>query len=152
MADEIVDAEGRKLAIDFRLSQDAAQTPRGVHVGRLLTVDRIVGEPAAKLALAQRHQALAVDMESWAVVDVCRREKVRCLAIRTISDPVDRALPKDIDHLVKRKSTAGRLGAAAGAILRRPSSIKDMWQLREDALVASDRLAKFLAGVIDQLG
>ena len=151
MADEIVDSQGRKLAIDFRLPHGAAQMPRGLHVGRLVTVERIVGEPAAKQALAEHHAALAVDMESWAVADVCREEKIRCLAIRAISDPLERALPRDIDNLVKRKSTAGRLGAAAGAILRRPSSIKDMWQLKEDALVASERLANFLAGIVAQL-
>ncbi len=151
MADEIVDEQGHKLAIDFRLPPDATQMPRGLHVGRLVTVARIVGEPAAKRALAQRHAALAVDMESWSVAEVCRQEKIRFLSIRAISDAVDRALPRDIDNLVKRKSTAGRLGAAAGAILRRPSSIKDMWQLKEDALVASERLANFLAGVVEQL-
>jgi adenosylhomocysteine nucleosidase len=101
--------------------------------------------------LGQQHEALAVDMESMAVADVCRQEQVRCLSIRVISDAVDQALPKDIDYLVTRKTLAGRIGAAAGAAVRRPSSIKDMWQLKEDALVASDRLAKFLAGIIGQL-
>ncbi len=90
-------------------------------------------------------------MESIAVAEVCRDARARFLAVRAISDAVDEPLPEDIDYLVKRRSTAGRLGAAAGAILRRPSSIKDMWQLKEDALVASERLANFLAGVIAQL-
>ena len=98
-----------------------------------------------------RHAALAVDMESMAVAQVCRAEKVRFLSVRVIIDEVDRALPRDIDSLLNKKSTAGRLGAAAGAILRRPASIKDMWQLKEDALAASERLAKFLVGVVGQL-
>jgi adenosylhomocysteine nucleosidase len=90
-------------------------------------------------------------MESIGVAQVCSGEKVRFLSVRVIVDTVERALPRDIDLLVNKKSTAGRLGAAAGAILRRPSSIKDMWQLKEDALVASQRLAKFLVGVVGQL-
>ena len=151
LADEIVDTTGRALTIDFKLSADAAASPTRVHVGRLLTMDHVVERADEKHALGKEFAALAVDMESLGVAEVCAREKVRFLSVRVIGDAVDRTLPRDIDRLVKQKSTAGRLGAAAGALLRRPGSIKDMWQLKEDALVASERLAKFLAGLIGQL-
>jgi adenosylhomocysteine nucleosidase len=151
MADQIVDTADRLLDIDFKLDRESLAATKHLHVGRLLTADRIIRDPQEKRALGQRHAALAVDMESMAVAEVCRNEKVRFLAVRVISDTVDRALPQDIDNLVKQKSTAGRLGAAAGALLRRPASIKDMWQLKEDALVASERLANFLSGVVGQL-
>ncbi len=146
MADSIADDSRRQLAIDFKM-------PPGphLHVGRLLTVDRVIDDPGEKRSLGTKHGALAVDMETLAVADVCSREKVRFLSVRVIIDEVDRRLPRDIDVLVKKKSTAGRLGAAAGAIMRRPSSVKDMWQLKEDALVASESLAKFLVGIIGQL-
>jgi adenosylhomocysteine nucleosidase len=134
IADTIVDADGAQLAIDFKLA-----------------VDRVIRDTAEKRELGKRHGALAVDMESMGVARVCSSDKVRFLSVRVIVDTVDRTLPRDIDLLVNKKSTAGRLGAAAGAILRRPSSIKDMWQLKEDALVASERLAKFLVGVVGQL-
>jgi adenosylhomocysteine nucleosidase len=149
MADEIVDTADRKLLVELKLAQDIRQPH--LHLGRLLTTDRIIAKPKEKRALGIRHGALAVDMESWAVADVCRREKIRFLSVRIVSDAVGQTLPEDIDYLIKRRTTAGRIGAAAGAILRRPSSIKEMWQLKEDALVASDRLARFLAGVVEQL-
>ncbi|MBI2823844.1 MAG: 5'-methylthioadenosine nucleosidase [Planctomycetia bacterium] len=145
---EIVDVSGRALSIDLR--GEYAPAAR-VHVGRLLTVDKIVRAPAEKKALGEQHQALAVDMESWAVGEVCRQDKVRFLAIRVISDAVDDELPKELDRLVMQTSTAGRLGAAAGTLIRRPSSIKDMWRLKEEALVASDALAKFLAQLVRQI-
>ena len=85
------------------------------------------------------------------MAEVCRREKVRFLSVRVISDAVDRQLPPEVDNLVRQRSRAGRIGAVGAAILRRPSSIKDMWQLKEDALVASERLGKFLVGVVGQL-
>jgi adenosylhomocysteine nucleosidase len=147
LADTIVDAEGHALAIDFKLGEAKPH----VHVGRLLTVDRVIRDPAEKRELGQRHAALAVDMETLGVAEVCRREKVRFLSVRVIIDTVDRELPRDIDLMVRKQSTAGKLGAAAGAIFRRPASVKDMWQLKEDALVASERLAKFLVGMIGQL-
>jgi len=63
----------------------------------------------------------------------------------------DAGAPGDEDRARIRAALAARLGAAAGAIVNRPSSIKDMWQLKEDALVASDRLAAFLSGIVPQL-
>jgi len=44
-----------------------------------------------------------------------------------------------------------RIGAALGSLWKRPASYKDLWRLREQALYASERLAKFLDGVIEQL-
>jgi adenosylhomocysteine nucleosidase len=151
LANAIVDTSGRQFEIDFKLDPAAIASQRHLHVGRLLTNERIVAEPSEKQTLGERYGALAVDMESIAVAEVCRQEKIRFLSVRVISDAVRHALPRDIDYLVKRRSAAGRLGAAAGAILRRPSSIKDMWQLKENALVASERLATFLAGIVEQL-
>jgi len=151
MANEVIDPGGPRLAIDFKIDpQVLAQTPR-LHVGGLLTTDRVITRAAEKRKLGVTHRALAVDMETLAVARACQAEKVRFLAIRAISDSVDQELPRDVDRLVKKKSMAGRLGAAAGAIVNRPSSIKDMWQLKEDALVASNRLAAFLAGIVPQL-
>jgi adenosylhomocysteine nucleosidase len=90
-------------------------------------------------------------MESFAVVETCRKVGVPCLAIRVISDAVDDELPPEIEHLLKQKSLAGKLGAAAGAVMKRFSAAKDLWKLREDALKASDRLARFSVGVVEQL-
>ena len=151
MASAVADLEGRELEIDINVDAQAlAETPR-LHIGRLITVDGVIREAKEKKRLGAERQAIAVDMESMAVADVCRQEKVRFMVVRVISDSVARELPRDIDYLVKRRTTAGRLGAAARAVLRRPSSVKDMWQLKEDALRASNRLGSFLVGVIGQL-
>jgi hypothetical protein len=53
--------------------------------------------------------------------------------------------------LLARKSFAGQLGAAVGSVFRRPAAIKDLFQLHQNALEASGRLAKFLAMVADRL-
>jgi adenosylhomocysteine nucleosidase len=85
------------------------------------------------------------------VVETCAALQVRCLSVRIISDAVDDVLPKEIEKLMAQESTAAKLGAAAAALWNRPSAAKDLWQLKEDALVASDKLAKFLLGVKRQL-
>lgn len=151
LADSVVDSEGHRLAIDLKVSAESlAATPR-THVGQLLTSQLIVRRPDEKRALGQAHQALAVDMESWAVGEVCRQAKTPFLAVRIVSDTVDDELPAEIESLARQKTGAARLGAAAGAIFRRPSSVKDMLKLKEHALIHSDRLARFLAGMITQM-
>jgi adenosylhomocysteine nucleosidase len=151
IANQLRSADGQELQLDFRRNESTEASSSSVHVGKLLTVDRIIGRPDEKRQLAQTHGAHAVDMETWSVAQVCQQEKIPLLAVRIISDVVDRKLPRDLQHLAKQKSFAGRFGAVTGAVFRRPSSIKDMWQLREDALGCSDRLAKFLESMIQQL-
>lgn len=151
LADAAISSNGQRLAIDLRIPPDALAGKKGLHVGGCLTSDSIVRRPADKESLGRQHAALAVDMESWTVAEVCRQAKTRFLAIRVISDAVDDELPADVETLARQKSTASRLGAAAAALVRRPSSAKDMLKLKEDALVASDRLARFLVGVVEQL-
>jgi adenosylhomocysteine nucleosidase len=151
MANEVVDLAGRRLQIDFGITSQALAGHPGLHVGRLLTVDRVISNPAEKRQLGQTSGAVAVDMETLAVAEICRREQIRFLSVRVITDALDEALPSDIDHLARQQTLFGRLGAVTGAIVRRPASVKDMWKLKENAIVASDRLARFLAGVVPQL-
>jgi adenosylhomocysteine nucleosidase len=153
LANELVDAAGARIAVEFssELRTAAGDGAPAVHVGRAVTVDEIVTTPEAKRALGEQHQAIAVDMESLAVAEVCAREGVGFAAIRIVSDAVGDALPAEVSNLIKQKSLAGRLGAVAGAMFNRPSSIKDIYKLKEDALIASDRLAKFLESIVPRL-
>ena len=68
-----------------------------------------------------------------------------------VRDAVDDELPKEVERLLEQNSLASKLGAATGAIFNRPSSIKDMWSLKEQAIKASDRLARFLVRTLGQL-
>jgi len=150
MPDAIVGEDGQRLAIDLRMS--AGDQASGLHVGPLLTIDRVAFGAEQKRQLGKQHGALAVDMETLGVAEVCQREKQRFLAIRAISDGVDDELPPDIERLVRKKTWVRRLGAAAGTIVRRPSTVKGLWRFRETALACSRKLAKFLEGAIEQLG
>jgi adenosylhomocysteine nucleosidase len=151
MADTIEGESGEPLSIGFRMDPGVlANTPK-LHVGKLVTVKQIVRTSAAKRALAESSGAIACDMESAAIAEACREAKTRFLSVRIISDGVNDELPKEIERLMTSRTLARQLGAATGAIFKRPAAIKDLWRLREDALKYSDRLAKFLAGVIPQL-
>ncbi len=146
VADRIVSPDGRRLTIDFQMSKTA-----GLHVAALLTVDHIVHTPEEKRSLGQQYGARAVDMETMAVAQHCHRAKQCFLAVRVISDTVEDHLPSDIEHLMRQKSKAGQAGAVARALFRRPTSVKDMWRLKQDAITDSDRLASFLVQILPRL-
>jgi adenosylhomocysteine nucleosidase len=143
----IVNAHGQALMIDVGFPADEKQ---GIHIGRLLTHETIVRLVPEKQQLAARHSAIAVDMESLAVAQVCRERGARFLAIRVISDDLSSDLPIEVLSLVGPTGTT-RFGAAMAAIMSRPSSVMDMWKLRSSAHVAAKRLATFLDGVVVQL-
>ena len=90
-------------------------------MGCLLTVDRLVCRPQEKRALGQKHAALAADMETMAVAEVCRRRETPFLAVRLISDAADDDLSRDVEKLLAQPNGPARLAAAVGSILRRPS-------------------------------
>jgi adenosylhomocysteine nucleosidase len=148
MATELVDEQGVLLNTGVKL--DARQQP-GLHGGRLLTIDHLVRDAAERRALAATHGAVACDMETLAVAQACQRHRTRFLSVRVISDAVDDELPVEVQRLLDQKTWASKLGAAAHAIWNRPGTAKDFWQLHRQALDASERLAKTLAGVIANL-
>jgi len=151
MADRVVNPTQRELAVGLKLDPRVLAATKGLHVGRLLTIDRLVHKPDQKQALGREHAALACDMETWAVAEVCQREKTRFLSVRVISDGLDDRWPPEIETLLDQRSWAGKLGAAAGAMWKRPAWVKDLLRLQEQAELASTRLAQFCAGVIPQL-
>ena len=151
MADGLVDLDGNRLSVDLKVDPAAlAQTP-GVHLGTLLTADHIIRLPAEKRTLGDKHHAVAVDMETFAVAQACRRHGVRFMAVRVIIDGVDDELPPDVEHLMGQQTSVRKLGAVVGTVINRPGSVKDMYNLKENALVTADRLAKFLASTVKQL-
>ena len=74
VANAIVGSDGSRFALgdagsELITSLDSSTARK--HIGPLLTVDRPIRTPAEKRALGEKHGALAVDMESLAVADVC---------------------------------------------------------------------------------
>lgn len=147
IANGICDQHGQQLFLDLKMASDPQ---KGLHVGKLLTTDHIVRTVQEKRELGAQYEALAVDLESLAVAQVCRASKVRFMAVRVISDDLTADLPPEILSVVGATG-AVRIGAALGAIWKRPGSATEMWKLRDHATQAAGRLATFLDGVVVQL-
>jgi adenosylhomocysteine nucleosidase len=151
VATSLVNASGSELAIDPAAHVPWLAEVQNLHQGRLLTCDHVIRRREEKQQLGRQYDALAVDMESFAVAEVCRQRAVEFLMIRAISDAVDDELPPDIGKLLAQKSFAGQLGAALGSLFRRPAAAKDLFNLHQNALASSSRLAKFLGTLIERL-
>ena len=110
VADSIVDTHGQSLIIDVAFPGDPA---RGLHIGRVLTSDAVVRLVAEKQQFAQQYGALAVDMESLAVAQVCREQSVRRLSVRAISDDLSGDLPPEVSDALRidgNDASRGRFG------------------------------------------
>ena len=147
LANSIVNQAGDELTVNANMTADL---DRGWHVGRLLMADEIIRTVAEKRQLHESTSALAVDLESLAVAQVCQQTNTRFLAARSISDDLSHDLPPEVMSVFGGSGSL-RAGAIAGALFKRPSSVKDMWQLRENAQLASERLARFLNFIVPSL-
>jgi adenosylhomocysteine nucleosidase len=147
MANSIVDTHGQEVLIDLHMESNPSA---GLHVGRTVTADELVRTVEEKKNLAAQFDALAVDLESLAVAQVCQDAATKFMAVRAVSDDLSADLPAEILSIIGATGTT-RLGAALGSVWKRPSSVKDMWHLREAAVKTSEGLAEFLDGVVVQL-
>jgi len=151
MPNSLVDQHHDPLEVGFRIDPAVVEANPSLHVGRLLTIDRLVRHRQEKEQLAAQYDAIACDMESMAVARACREQQVGFLSVRVVSDQMDERLPPAIERMLDQNTVAAKVGVATRALFQRPGTIKDMWRLRETAIRASDRLAQFLVGVLPQL-
>jgi adenosylhomocysteine nucleosidase len=148
LATEVLDVDGGRFAIDVSVPETGSG--QGIRAGRLLTVDAIVRTAAEKTALRRQTGADLIDMETAAVAAFCGGRAIRFLSVRVVSDEAQADLPPEVLTILGPTGSY-RLGATLGALWRRPSSLKELWALREHALTAADRLAEVLPGAIARL-
>lgn len=146
MASAVQNRAGEALQIELKMEP----SPR-LHIGKLLTVDQIIRTAAEKKALGEQHQALACDMETFAIAQECALANTKFLSVRIISDGLEDELPREVEQLLQEKNLAKQAGIALQALWKRPGAALDLWKLRDEAHKAADRLAKFLLQVIPQL-
>lgn len=117
-------------------------TVSGRH-GRILSASRIIATATEKRELGLLHDAIAVDMESAAVAQVCNENRIPWAAVRVISDMVDTELSSEMIKLVNGGKVS--IAKTMRALLRKPSLLKEFRRLARDTRIASERLAQFLS-------
>ena len=146
MPSEVLDRQGSRFTIDLNVPSGGT-----LRTGRLVTVDAVVRLAHEKAALRQRFSADLVDMETCAVASLCAERSQRFLSVRIISDVADVDLPAEITTIIA-SSGSYQIGAALGALWRRPSILGELLELRQRALESAAKLAEFLEGILPQLG
>lgn len=91
-----------KLLDDTALRAMGLHSP-SVHRGEILTGDRFISQASDSQALRDTWpQALAVDMESAAVAQVCHDHGVPLGVVRTVSDRADDSAHIDFQHFLRQ--------------------------------------------------
>ncbi len=130
-----------RLATDVRWSQKLLKTIPGAIHGMLLGVASPIANPDAKRSLHAATGAIAVDMESHVVAGVAAAHGLPMAAVRVITDPAMRALPKCALAAMRPDGTAD-IGAMIRSVLRRPRELPALLQTALDARAARATLLR----------
>lgn len=117
-----------------------------IRSGDLLSVDDALETAAAKARAARESGAVAVDMESSAIVEVACRARVPVAVLRVVADEAADALPENVDRLIDESGRVRALSVLR--ILLAPSQWSALLTLSRRstrALAALRRLGEHLA-------
>lgn len=138
VADEIVGGDARRRThtrLSDMLLEGVAAAGCKVAPGAIVGVDQPAMDAAAKAALRENAQAVAVDMESHLAEEFARRRKLPFAALRAISDPAARALPPLVAKALTPEGDIRALGVA-GELLREPRQLGGMIRAGLDSRAA----------------
>jgi len=111
--------------------------------GTLASVDHVLADAAAKSRLWLSTGALAVDMESAAILDWAARRGLAGAVVRGVSDPAGRGVPPDLARVVQDDGRVRPLRAVS-AMLARPGALADAMALRAGTAAALKTVAATL--------
>ena len=116
------------------------------HVGSLVTVSRPVLSPVDRRALAERTNAIAVDMESQTIAGFCHERAIPCLALKGVSEGIDDDLTPILGgfEIVDIPRIALR-------VLMRPGTWGLAARLARSSYRSATHLGKGLCAVVSQL-
>lgn len=134
--------------IDGRRTQVTAPVPPLTRRGSLVSAPAVVSAPADKWRLGSMTGALAVDLESAAILDWARALGVPAAVVRGVSDTADTPVPEELLALVTADGTV-RSGAALRVIARQPRLLRRALALARGASAALDAVGRALRAVAD---
>jgi len=143
LAREVIDEQSRRWPTTFSYIHPP---PGGAGTGRLLSMNKLIGDPEEKKRLGREHRADAVDMESATAASFCAEFGLPFLAIRAISDDASTALSPRLMPLIGGSRVS--LRCLLGAVIRSPAVVGELWRLARSTQKAAKRLADFLSPLI----
>jgi adenosylhomocysteine nucleosidase len=145
LADEVV-SENASWSVPWPGELEEGEWHPTLHRDRLLCLSRVAAEVADKRALAERHRAGIVDMESAAAAQACHKADVPFGCIRAVSDDCETPLsPKLAACLTGGRVAPLRLLAATASS---PGLVPQMWRLARQTRHAAGQLALALGELL----
>jgi adenosylhomocysteine nucleosidase len=126
----------------------AARADGAKQVKLFLTSDHVVRTSEEKQQLAPF--AGAVEMESYGVLMVAKARKLPAVAIRVISDSLERDIPARIDTMVDENGRV-KIGGVLRYVAYHPLQLPALIRLGRDSRTAAEALAHFLEAFIKKL-
>lgn len=143
LPDAVINNGGRRLPVTGSVAQrSAAAGAAPARTGLMATVSRAARTPAAKAALRAATGAVAVDMESAAILEAAAARGCSSLVVRAVSDDAGETLP---DELMRLMGTDGRIRYGGALALARPRVLRRALQLRHSTRRALASVAGSLA-------
>ena len=135
-------------ALPAQARQRLARQDIPVHTGPLACTDEVITSSDGKRRLFEQTGAVAVDMETAAVLETAQENGLPGCAVRVIVDPADLALPEIV---LRRVDDYGRLnGLALGLrLVTSPGQIPDMVRLARASHQAGKTMRLVTAGLLD---
>ncbi|MGI6400715.1 MAG: hypothetical protein ACOX0A_01145 [Thermoguttaceae bacterium] len=94
----------------------------------------------------------AYDRATWGVAEVCYAARVPFLPLRVIYDLKSLKVSAEAKRVSKNNQTLARsLGAFLGAAVKKPSSVVDVYKVKENELQAADKLADALCRILAEV-
>lgn len=155
----------REFAADtelLRVAQTLDAEKYRLFSGTILTGDQVIFSAAKRASLARQFQAMAVDMESAAIAQICAIHQVPFLAVRGLSDFADEAsFPLDVAKIDLNdvgESVSGSLGdklslltKAVSYFARHPAAFRLSLQARQQINIAARQSAHFTLALLEHL-
>jgi adenosylhomocysteine nucleosidase len=138
LAAEVTDLYGNRWATTWPGELPPREGRPSLYRGRLVSAPHLVGRPEEKQALGRQHDALAVDMETATVAQLCSEQGVSFGCVRSISDDMSTELsPRLLSLLAGERVSPLRVLAALATT---PGLAGELWRLARHTRRAAHQL------------
>jgi len=130
-------SEAQRLLSDYK-----------VHVAKLFTSGAIIDSVEERNRIAGQHGAVAVDMETETIAEVCRARGIPLLSLRVISDSLREpfpAPPSVLFDIEEQRTDSGRLSLY---LLRHPGAVFSLIRFARQIAKARKALTNAIADVV----
>ncbi len=148
VASTAVNDDGHVLDCDLSLTSRWQKLMPHALTGRMLTTHHVIATNADKSRLNQEYNAIAVDMESFAVGQVALEYNVPFAILRVVADPYNQTIAPALLRALRDDGTLD-IKTVIMALLAKPTLALDAMSLARQSYIAHNQLCSVARIVTD---